>query len=139
MDVGNYSNQACWWLTACTQKRVASLTCFPTSGVSSPLSSPSPISSPLLRSPLLSPSLLLCCDPFFFTSSPSLLTPPEHPLTPLFAALPSSLVLLSLLPSSCFFPSLYPSPFVLTVSSRLSHCRETAVRTLSPLSLATVI
>lgn len=105
MDVGNYSNRACWWLTACTQKREASQTCFLifTSNVVSPLSSPPSRSSLLCRSPPFSSSLLLPCDPFFFTSSllSSLLF-----LQP--RSLPFCFSLLLLLPSFHPSPSLRP-------------------------------
>lgn len=87
MDVGYYSNRACWWLTACTQKREASLTCFLifTSDVFSPLSSPPPsISFLLCRSPPFIPSSPLWS--LLFHIFPSLLTPLSHPLTPLFTA-----------------------------------------------------
>lgn len=148
MVVGNYSNRACWWLTACTQKGEASRTCFLVfsfgvfSHVSSPPSSISP-SSPSLPSPLLIPSALrspvifsfsrlpLPLHSSFTSSRPSLLSLTLLSSPPLFFS--------SFVPSPSSSPSLYPSPSVLSVSPLLSRCRETAVRTLSPLSLAAVI
>lgn len=145
MVVGNYSNRACWWLTACTQKGEASRTCFLVfsfgvfSHVSSPPPSISPLPSPLLilsalRSPVIFSfsRLPLPLHSSFTSSCPSLLS-----LTLLSS--PPPLFFSSFVPSPSSSPSLYPSPSVLSVSPLLSHCRETAVRTLSPLSLATVI
>lgn len=128
MDVGNCSNRACWWLTACTQKREASLTCFLifTSGVFSPLASrPPSISSLFCHSPPLSLSLLLPCD-LFFTSSLlssllfnilSLLFCQPHSL--LFSLPPATLLPFTLLPPSSL--SLLACPTAERLQSEPSH------------------
>lgn len=104
MVVGSYSNRACWWLTACTQKGEASRTCFLvfSFGVFSHVSSPPSSISPLP------------CDLFFLTSSltSSLLF---HILSPLFAQPHPALFSSSLLFLFRPFPILlsFPLPFSL--------------------------
>lgn len=110
-------------------------------GVFSHVSSPPPPFSPSsLHSPLFILSAL--CSPVSFSFS-HLPFPVQSPFTsspPLCSASSfSPLLFSSLVPSPSSFESLYPSASVHTVCPLLSCCREPAVRTLSPLSLATVI